>query len=67
MKSPFRIKDWQLKNSKQPLVSIPQYTEVIDLYVNPNKVYNLCSQITGTVSSTQKKEFNFEDNYGGYY
>ena len=67
MNRPFQIKDWQLKNSKQPLVSIPQYTEVIDLYINPNKVYNLNSLITHTVLFTQKKEFNFEDNYGGYY
>jgi hypothetical protein len=63
----FKLKDWQLKNSKRPLLSIPKYTEVISVYVNPNKVYTLSNMITGTISSTQKKEFNFEDNYGGLY
>ena len=63
----FKLKDSQLKNSKLRFRNAKDVIQVIDLYINPNKVYSLSNQITGTISSTQKKEFNFQDNYGGYY
>tara|TARA_R100000388_G_C7194298_1_gene135096 strand:- start:611 stop:811 length:201 start_codon:yes stop_codon:yes gene_type:complete len=63
----FKFKDWQLKNSKPRFRNAQDVNQVINLCINPNKVYSLSNQITGTISSTQKKEFNFEDNYGGLY